>query len=256
MSYTEILFQGKLVDFLPANQRDGQIGVEYKGRQSIKHLIEALGVPHPEVGRIEANGVVVNLNYLVNDQDRISVYPYIAHRSNSELEASHDVDNPEIQDNQPLFLLDGHLGKLAVYLRLLGFDTWYRNDYGDDELACLTGETGRILLTRDRRLLMRKIIQHGYCLRSLEPMIQVREVVVHFNLQAIIRPFQRCLRCNAPLQPVSKQAIHDRLLPLTKLYYDEFHHCPACDQIYWKGSHYDHMRAFISSLDKGAFIDG
>jgi hypothetical protein len=131
---------------------------------------------------------------------------------------------------------------------MLGFDCLYRNDYQDDELAKVSIEEGRVLLTRDRRLLMRKAIRLGYCIHQTDPRQQVAEVLKRFKLTGQVKPFQRCLRCNSPLQPVAKQDIIERLEPLTRLYYDEFHICPSCKQVYWKGSHYGHMLELIDEM--------
>lgn len=149
---------------------------------------------------------------------------------------------------EPRFLLDCHLGRLNAHLRMLGFDCSYQNDYDDAMMTGIAQREARILLTRDRRLLMRKVIQHGYCLRSLEPLEQLTEVVQRFDLTDKIQPFHRCLRCNHPLEPVDKEAVIDRLEPLTKLYFDEFHICPACRQIYWKGSHYERMLKLVERI--------
>jgi uncharacterized protein with PIN domain len=131
---------------------------------------------------------------------------------------------------------------------MLGFDCLYRSDYEDEELAETAQREGRILLSRDRRLLMRKAVTYGYCLRSLDSLEQLTEVIQRFELTTHIQPFHRCLRCNHPLEPVAKEAILDRLEPLTRLYFDEFQICPACKQIYWKGSHYEKMEKLIEQL--------
>jgi uncharacterized protein with PIN domain len=145
-------------------------------------------------------------------------------------------------------LLDNHLGRLAAYLRMLGFDCLYHNDYSDEELAEILQHEERILLTRDRRLLMRNVVSHGYCPRSLDSLEQLTEVIQRFELAKRIQPFHRCLRCNHPLEPVSKEAVLDRLEPLTRLYFDEFQICPDCKQIYWKGSHYERMERLIEQI--------
>jgi uncharacterized protein with PIN domain len=124
---------------------------------------------------------------------------------------------------------------------MLGLDCLYRNDFQDEDLAQIASTGEHILLSRDRRLLMRKAVRYGYCIRSLEPEEQISEVLARFALSGYIIPFHRCLRCNALLEPVEKSAVLDRLEPLTQLYFNEFHRCPACGQIYWKGSHYDQM---------------
>jgi uncharacterized protein with PIN domain len=135
---------------------------------------------------------------------------------------------------------------------MLGFDSLYRNDYQDDELAQVSIQEGRVLLTRDRRLLMRKAIRRGYCIHQTDPRLQAAEVLRRFKLNQQVKPFQRCLRCNNPLQVVAKQDIIERLEPLTKKYYDEFRLCPACKQIYWKGSHFEHMQQMILEMEAQA----
>jgi uncharacterized protein with PIN domain len=147
-------------------------------------------------------------------------------------------------------LLDCHLGRLTAHLRMLGFDCLYQNDYDDSNLAGILQREPRILLTRDRRLLMRKVVQHGYCLRSLQPLEQLTEVIRRFDLANEFHPFHRCLKCNHPLEPVDKSAILNRLEPLTKKYFDEFHLCPSCGQVYWKGSHYERMERVVEQIQK------
>ena len=237
MSIAQFRFLAELNNFLNFSRRDTVSNVSFKGRQSIKHLIEAAGVPHTEVGGIRVNGQPVDFHYLVQDHDQIEVEPASASTNPSPIEKG--------------FVLDNHLGRLASYLRLLGFDVLYQNDYQDEELAKIATQEERILLSRDRRLLMRKTILYGYCVRHLEPRQQLVEVIQRFDLTEQIKPFNRCLHCNHPLEPVAKEAILDRLEPLTRLYFEEFHICPACQQIYWKGSHYDHMQALIHSLQPG-----
>jgi uncharacterized protein with PIN domain len=233
MSTAYFLFFGRLRDFLLQDQRDQNIAVHFRGRQSIKHLAESLGVPHPEIGQVQVNGQEAKLSAITQDGDRVQVYPV-----------------PNSCPVEPRFLLDNHLGRLAAYLRMLGFDCLYRNDYNDAELAGILQRDERILLSRDRRLLMRKVVTYGYCPRSLDSRGQLAEVVQRFDLTKGIAPFHRCVRCNHPLEPISKEAILDRLEPLTAQYFDEFHICPDCRQIYWKGSHYQRMLELIEQMAK------
>lgn len=226
-------FINELNDFLPHDHKNTSFTLEFEPHQSLKHLIESLGVPHTEFGKVLVNGQKMDPSNRLREGDQLTVYP-----ADTTLEG------------EPYFVLDNHLGQLATYLRMLGFDSLYQNDYQDDELTQVTNQEGRILLTRDRRLLMRKAITQGYCLHQTDPHQQVAEVLHRFKLFGQVRPFQRCLRCNHPLQVVSKQDIIDRLEPLTKLYFDEFHICPACDQIYWKGSHYGHMLKMIAEIER------
>jgi uncharacterized protein with PIN domain len=195
------------------------------------------------VALILVNGEPQAFAYLLQPQDRAAVFP-VFHTLTADGEARL---RPPLQ-SPPRFLLDVHLGQLATYLRLLGFDALYRNDYHDEELADLAAETGRVLLTRDRRLLMRKKIIYGFCLHTRDPQQQVQDVLRRFELFEAIDPWQRCLRCNGLLQPVAKEAVLDRLEPKTRRYYHEFHRCQSCGNVYWKGSHFPRMQRFVDRM--------
>ncbi len=233
-------FYAELNDLLPQSRRDVDVPVPLNGDQSVKHLIESLGVPHTEVGQVRVNGALVGFGYLVQEGDRVEVYPIFGEASSAQVAKT------------PRFILDNHLGRLAVYLRMLGFDALYRNDFQDDELAQVCNREGRVLLTRDKRLLMRNLVTQGYWLRSKIPRRQLEEVVGRFGLAGRIQPFQRCVRCNEPLVTVRKEDILHRLEPLTRQYYDDFRLCPSCDQVYWKGSHYERMRQLIEQVLRNA----
>jgi hypothetical protein len=148
----------------------------------------------------------------------------------------------------PRFVVDAHLGRLAAYLRMLGFDTWYRNDAEDGRLAAIAAAERRILLTRDRGLLKRSVVRRGAYLRSDQPVEQLVEVARRFGLVERWRPFGRCIRCNTLLVPVSRAEIMHRLQPLTRIYYDDFRRCPGCDGIYWEGSHHARMARLIDEI--------
>jgi uncharacterized protein with PIN domain len=244
-------FYAELNDFLPIPQRQTPFHHAFEGRVSIKDMIESLGVPHTEVDLILVGGQPVDFDYLVQDGDRISVYPVFESLDVSSLTRL----RPEPL-REPRFVLDTHLGKLAHYLRLLGFDTWYDNGYEDDELARISSQEKRILLTRDRGLLKRSVVTHGYCVRGTNPRRQLVEVLRRFDLFEAVQPFRRCIRCNGLLEPVSKEAILHRLPPKTREYYDEFRRCQACDQIYWKGSHFQRMQQFVERvLERGGLAE-
>lgn len=251
MARAHFRFYAELNDFLPQNKRQTTFSHEFDGRVSVKHLVESLGVPHTEIDLILINGMSVDFSTIVEDGDRVSVYPVFE---------SLDINpvgrlRPQSL-RQTKFVLDTHLGQLATYLRLLGFDTLYRNDYEDEELARISSRQGRILLTKDRGLLKRNVITHGYCVRETDPRQQLIEVVERFDLRRDIAPFQRCLRCNGRLIPVEKETITDRLRPNTRAHYDEFRMCQSCHRIYWKGSHYRRMRRFLNEvLDIDKYID-
>lgn len=243
MSQANFRFYAELNDFLPPERRKRTFTHRFEGRVSVKDMIEALGVPHTEVDLILANGDSVDFSYLVQDGDRISVYPVFESIDITPLVRVRPHPLREIR-----FVVDTHLGKLATYLRLLGFDTLYRNDYQDEELVHLSSSERRVLLTRDRGLLKHSRVTHGYYVRETIPRRQLPEVLRRFDLFGSLAPLHRCLRCNDLLQPVAKEAVSDRLEPKTRQYYDEFRICQSCGRIYWKGSHYQRMLRFIEGL--------
>jgi len=240
-----------LNDFLPADRRKTAFIHTFTRRASIKDMIESFGVPHTEVELIIVNGRSVDFSHIVTDQDHISVYPVFE---------SIDI-RPLLRLRPaplrcPTFVLDTQLGRLARYLRLLGFDSLYRNDYHDDEIARISSEQHRILLTRDRRLLQRSIITHGYFVRATDPLQQVDEVLKRLDLYNDIEPLSRCIRCNGILTEVDKDAVIERLEPKTKRYFNQFRICRDCDQIYWKGSHFSKMIALIDGFRNQRDHDG
>lgn len=236
MEQAAFVFHGDLNDFLPESRRRHALGLTFNSDQSVKHLIESLGIPHTEVWRVLVNGRQVDFSYLPRQGDQVEVFPPV------------EPAPGEHPGGEWRFVLDSHLGRLAHYLRMLGFDTLYRNDFDDDELAEISELQGRILLTRDRRLLMRSRVQRGYWLRSKIPRQQLVEVLRRFGIQDQVVPFRRCIQCNRLLQPVSKAEVLHRLEPLTKKYFEEFRICPGCQRIYWRGSHYDRMQRFIEQV--------
>jgi len=116
----------------------------------------------------------------------------------------------------------------------------------DEKLAQMAHDQQRIMLTRDRGLLMRNIISHGYCLRTKDGVGQVTAVLYRYQLHGQIRPWTRCLRCNGYLQPVPKAQIIERLQPKTKRFFNEFQICIDCEQIYWKGSHFEALENLVA----------
>lgn len=215
---------------------------------SVKHLIESLGTPHTEVGAIGVNGRFVDFSYRVQPDDMVRVYGLPLPASVTPAVAL----RPPLPHNPPCFLLDNHLGRLARYLRLLGFDALYPPHHlADAELAQMAHDEQRIMLTRDRGLLMRSVVIHGYCLRTKESEGQLMAVLDRYALRQKIRPWTRCLRCNGRLQPVPKTAVVERLEPKTQKYFHEFHICTTCRQIYWKGSHYRPLRRLIERAGAG-----
>lgn len=248
MARVRIRFYEELNDFLSPALRKTDITHEFERRTSVKDMIESFGVPHTEVDIILVNGSSVDFSRIVQDGDRISVYPVFESLDVTPLIRL----RPEPLRN-PKFVLDTNLGRLARYLRLLGFDCLYANDFEDAALARISSEQQRTLLTRDRRLLQRRIITRGYFVRELRPRLQVPEVLSRFDLYRLIAPFSRCIRCNGDLQAVDKQRIEARLEARTRQYYNSFRCCSDCGQIYWHGSHYQRAMRLVEDWRRGEF---
>ena len=225
-------FYGELNDFLPVEKRNTDFETLAGATDTLKHLIESLGVPHTEVARVTLNGQAGALSQQAAPGDHIQVFPYA---------------EPVLIENIR-FVLDGHLGRLAAYLRMLGFDTWYDRFADDPQLASVASTEGRVLLTRDVGLLKRREVQTGYCVRSQKPHEQLREVARRFALQPHFTPFQRCMECNAPLDPVSKDEVSHLLPPHTRETKTEFSQCRDCRKIFWRGSHHARMLGWIEDL--------
>ncbi len=245
MTTATFRFYAELNTLLPANEQFQDIRQEFTGRQTVKHLIESLGIPHTEIDLILANGRSVDFKYIPSEGDYISVYPVFE---------SFDISPMIRLRPNPLresrFVLDGHLGRLAAYLRMLGFDSLYRKDFSDTELASISADETRILLTRDRGLLKRSQVTHGFLLTTRDPRQQLLAVVRRFDLISSFKQFTRCIACNGVLENASKADVIDQLEPRTKLYYEVFKHCVHCGKVYWKGSHYDRMLDFIEWVRK------
>ncbi len=240
-----VRFYEELNDYLKPDQRKQELTKQLNHRTTTKDIIESFGIPHTEVDLILVNGDSVGFDHHIHHLDQISVYPMFE---------SLDI-SPVTRLNQgPLrkvkFVADVHLGKLARRLRLLGFDTLYRNDYEDPELVEIVQTRERALLTRDRRLLMHNAVQRGMLIRSDDGDQQVVEVLKRFDLFSSLNPFSRCLACNQEIEPVDKGEILDQLEPLTRRYYRKFKRCIACKRVYWQGSHYPHLLEFIQKIEE------
>jgi uncharacterized protein with PIN domain/sulfur carrier protein ThiS len=235
-------FYGELNDFLPPERRQKQFRHSFLLPTPVKDLIESLGVPHPEVELILVNGASVDFQHVIQDGDRVSVYPVF-----ESLDVSSLVKVRPEPLRQPRFILDAHLGRLAAYLRMLGLDALYRNDYDDQELVRLSVEQRRILLTRDTGLLKHAAVTHGYFVREVEPRRQAAEVVRRFQLQRYVAPFTRCLRCNELLERIEGDPPLEVPHGVRKRH-REFWRCRGCGRVYWKGSHYSRMRAWVRAL--------
>ena len=246
-----IHFHDSLNDFLRVDQRDTELVHNLEEPRSVKDLFESIGVPHTEVNLIIINAKSVDFDYRLKPNDHIEIYPASTETRLKLKNITPLIDCQHEPLEEPRFVLDVHLGRLAAYLRMLGFDTLYRNDYDDPELADISHHEERILLSCDRRLLMRKLVNRAYFVRSRQPKQQLLEILSRYDLYELQKPLSRCMNCNGKMKPVKKQAIEDQLLEKTKKYYDDFFQCQSCKKIYWKGSHYLKMKDMINNIKSG-----
>lgn len=235
-------FYAQLNDFLPPRRRQHRFSAPFHGHPAIKDTIQALGVPHVEVDLIVVNGRSVDFSYQLCDGDLLQIYPFLPY----------SLVTPAIhlqpQLPQPVkFILDVHLGKLARYLRLLGFDSLYRNDYSDEQLVALA-QPQRLLLTRDLGVLKRRAVRYGYWLRTTQPRQQVVEVVNRYRLQSSMRPLSRCSLCNGEVIVVDRGEVYQQLPLRTRTYYQHFSQCQNCQQLYWQGGHWARIYELIKQL--------
>jgi len=238
-------FYEELNDFLPVDRRKVTFDHRFDVHPSVKDTIEGFGVPHTEVDLIVVNGQSVDFSYQLRSGDRVAVYPVFEAIDISPI--THLRAKPL---RNPRFILDVHLGKLARYLRLLGFDVLYQNNYSDETIIEIGVKETRTILTRDVGILKNKLVVRGYWIRRSDPKAQVREVLDRFDLDSQISEFTRCLECNGKIIPVSKQTVLKELPPRTQQYYQDFSKCNACGRVYWEGTHYSKMKAFIDGIRK------
>jgi uncharacterized protein with PIN domain len=232
----------ELNDFLPRGRRQVAFEHTWEGRVSVKDLIEGLGVPHGEVDLLLVNGESSGFDRLVEDGDRVAAFPVFE---------SFDVAGETKVRPEPLrqtrFVLDVHLGRLAAFLRLAGFDVLYQRAHTDAELAAVSAGTKRILLSRDQALLKRRIVTHGYYVRSTDPAGQLAEVVRRFDLRRTARPFTRCMVCNGAVEAVSRAEVADLVPPRSRRVHDDYRRCRDCGRVYWKGTHYERLTRLLDA---------
>lgn len=241
MNHAVLRFYGELNDLLPLELRQRAIGRWFEGVTSVKDLIESCGVPHTEVALVLVGGTPADWSSPVADGARVAVFPRFCALALPESLCLQPLPQPE-----PRFVLDMHLGRLAGYLRLAGFDAAYSNRCADEELAEISRREDRVLLTRDRELLKRNIIERGYWVRATQPRLQLREIVHRFELAERMAPFTRCGRCNALLHPATRDEVLDRLPPRVRVGSRTFAECPVCRRVYWEGTHVDAIRRFLA----------
>lgn len=249
MGKASLRFYAELCDLV--GEPSGRVEREFVGSPAVKDLIESCGVPHTEVDLILVNGEPADFSRRIVAGDRIAVYPVFE---------AFDVAGVSEVRTRPLretrFVLDVHLGKLARYLRLLGFDVDYSSDRDEVELVEASRSESRILLTRDRELLKHGRLTHGSYIRATDPTEQLMEVVARFHLDEAIAPFTRCPNCNGLLEQVDKSEVWEQIEDGTRRTYDEFWRCNACGQVYWRGAHFGGLEKLVALARSGPPEDG
>lgn len=238
-----IRFYAELNDHLPPGQRFQSLEKQFFVSPNVKDMIESLGVPHPEIELILANGESVDFTYLLQNGDRIAVFPVF-----EALDITPVLRIRREPLREPKFVLDTHLGTLAAYLRMLGFDTVYRSCAADSDLARISKDDKRILLTRDRGLLKHSAVDHGYWVREARSRHQAAEIVARFDLQRLLQPFTRCMACNGSIVPVTKGSVQEFVPERVYRQHVDFRKCGQCGRIYWQGSHHARMVHKIQNL--------
>jgi uncharacterized protein with PIN domain len=241
--YVDVRAYAELNDFLGPESRGVTVRRPFRAHQTVKDVLEAMGVPHTEVDLILVNGDSCDFAYRPVVGDRIVAYPMF---EALDIESTSRLRAAALRD--PRFVVDVNLGRLARLLRVLGFDVWWSSEADDATLAEISLTEGRILLTRDRGLLKRRAITHGLFVRSQQPEEQTVEVIRRLDLRKRLAPLTRCLRCGGELVTVTKDEVIDRLEPLTRRYYDEFSRCADCGQIYWAGTHHPQLVDLVERL--------
>lgn len=239
----KIRLHGIIQQFLPASKRGAEILFHPDRNASVKDIIEAHGPPHTEVGKIQLDGVSVDFHARLKPGQTMDVFP---------VEIPWDVCQPTLLRPRPLFqvafLVDENVHRLAKLLRVAGLDAAGCKGMEDNDIALAAEKSGRILLSRDHRLLKRSRIIWGRLVRSQQPWEQLLEILELFDLKACLRPFTRCIYCNCGLQARSKVDVLGRLEPLTQRYYDTFFECPECNRVFWPGSHHERLMDRLQSL--------
>jgi uncharacterized protein with PIN domain len=236
-------FYAELNDHLALEQRYRDLEKALLVPASVKDAIESFGVPHTEVDLVLVNGESSSFSRLIQDGDRVAVYPVF-----EGLDITPLLRLRPLPLREPRFVLDVHLGRLAAYLRMLGLDAAYRNSAADPELVRQSIDERRILLTRDRGLLKHSALTHGYWLRGTDSRRQVAEVVRRFDLARSIQPFTRCMACNEPLRAATREEVRGRVPSRIAEIHHDFLQCLGCGRVYWRGTHYERMRGWIEEL--------
>jgi uncharacterized protein with PIN domain len=242
----EFRFYEELNGFLSPARRTRAFRYRFNGTPAVKDTIEALGVPHTEIDLILVDGVPVRFSHRLRGGERIAVYPEF-----ERLDISPIARLRPAPLRIPRFVADVHLGTLARYLRLLGFDTHYENNSGDAELVRHSVSERRILLSRDVGLLKHKALTHAHYVRATDPMRQLEEIVGALDLGSRIKPFTRCMRCNGRLRRVPTASVAGKLPARMRETTRRVARCGGCGRLYWPGTHHERLARIVAEHATG-----
>ena len=155
---------------------------------------------------------------------------------------------------EPKFVVDVNVGRLAKWLRVMGYDALFIPNADDTDLLRIAMEQGRTLLTRDRHIVERRVVTAGqarvFLLQSDDFRQQMQHLTEALRLDSH-NGFSLCIECNVALQDIGKESVRDRVPPFVFRTQDEFQICPACRKLYWRGTHWRNMRTELTGFEKG-----
>ena len=156
--------------------------------------------------------------------------------------------------NELKFIVDNNVGKLAKWLRMMGYDTVFFDGSNDSHMVAKALAEGRVILTRDTEIMRRRLVTSGrlkaILINSNEPEPQMQQVINTLNLDCQFRPFTLCLECNQPLAEKNKDQVKDRVPPHVFRTQSQYMECPACHRIYWRGTHWQAMTKKLKKFMK------
>jgi uncharacterized protein with PIN domain len=243
MSEATFRFYEELNDFLPKHRIKIDFQASFQGKRSIKDMIESLGVPHTEIDLILVNGKSMDFNYILQDGDRVSVYPVFESLS---IESVTRLRGIPLRRTR--FIADCNLGNIVRYMRALGLDVYFQPSLSPREIIEISKDETRIILTKSRKLLKFKDVTHGIFIRPGTAVEQIKRIINYMDIKGRTKPFSRCLRCNNLLESIAKDRVADWIPEKTKVFCDQYGYCKSCDKIYWNGTHYLKMKRVIDRI--------
>ena len=236
-------FYEELNDFLTRPRRKVDFQAAFREKRSIKDMIESLGAPHTEVDLILVNGQPVDFDYILEDGDRVSVYPVF--------ESLHIKGVSRLRDvplRKTRFVADTNIGDIVRIMRLLGFDVVFDAGMSNREIIDISNRGKRIILTKSKRLLKLKEVTHGVFIRPGTRAEQVKGIMDRLDIKDQAKPFSRCLLCNGLLKRIGKEDVVNRIPEKTKACCDVYSVCESCDRLYWNGTHVMRMKKVVDQI--------